>query len=35
MAQTTRSARPLELALNMALAHVAGYRRSPMQGPPR
>lgn len=28
MAQTTRSARPLELALNMALGHIAGYRRS-------
>jgi TetR/AcrR family transcriptional repressor of nem operon len=26
MAQTTRSARPLELALNMALGHIAGYR---------
>ncbi|OBI18698.1 TetR family transcriptional regulator [Mycobacterium sp. E2462] len=26
MAQTTRSARPLELALDMALGHVAGYR---------
>jgi TetR/AcrR family transcriptional regulator, transcriptional repressor for nem operon len=34
MAQTTRSARPLELALNMALGHIAGYRRSPMQEPP-
>jgi hypothetical protein len=33
MAQTTRSARPLELALNMALGHIAGYRCSPMQGP--
>ncbi|TQR87798.1 TetR/AcrR family transcriptional regulator [Mycobacterium hodleri] len=30
MAQTTRSARPLELALNMALGHIAGYRTSPM-----
>jgi len=30
MAQTTRSARPLELALNMALGHIAGYRRRPM-----
>lgn len=28
MAQTTRSARPLELSLGMALGHVAGYRRS-------
>lgn len=35
MAQTTRSARPLELALNMALGHIAGYRRNPMHGPPR
>jgi TetR/AcrR family transcriptional repressor of nem operon len=35
MAQTTRSARPLELALNMALGHITGYRRSPMQEPPR
>ncbi len=35
MAQTTRSARPLEPALNMALGHIAGYRRSPMQEPPR
>ena len=35
MAQTTRSARPLELALNMALEHIAGYRRSPMRQPPR
>ncbi len=35
MAQTTRSARPLELALNMALGHIAGYRRSPIQEPPR
>jgi TetR/AcrR family transcriptional regulator, transcriptional repressor for nem operon len=26
MAQATRSARPLELALNMALQHMAGYR---------
>ena len=26
MAQTTRSARPLELALNMALGHIAGYQ---------
>jgi TetR/AcrR family transcriptional regulator, transcriptional repressor for nem operon len=28
MGQATRSARPLELALNMALGHIAGYRRS-------
>lgn len=28
MAQTTRSARPLELALGMALGHIAGYRSS-------
>ncbi|MCV6972310.1 TetR/AcrR family transcriptional regulator [Mycobacterium bohemicum] len=28
MGQATRSARPLELALNMALGHVARYRRS-------
>ncbi len=35
MAQTTRSARPLELALNMALGHIAGYRSSPMQKPSR
>lgn len=28
MAQATRSARPLELALDMALGHVTGYRRS-------
>jgi hypothetical protein len=26
MAQATRSARPLELALNMALQHMAAYR---------
>lgn len=32
MAQTTRSVRPLELALNMALGHIAGYRNVPMQG---
>jgi TetR/AcrR family transcriptional regulator, transcriptional repressor for nem operon len=31
MAQTTRSARPLELALDMALQHTAGYRRRPQQ----
>ena len=30
MAQTTRSVRPLELALNMALGHIAGYRNVPM-----
>jgi TetR/AcrR family transcriptional regulator, transcriptional repressor for nem operon len=35
MAQTTRSAHPLELALNMALGHITRYRRSPMQGRPR
>lgn len=35
MAQVTRSARPLELALNMGLGHVAGYRVAPMQAPPR
>ena len=29
MAQATRSARPLELALNMALQHMAAYRRRP------
>jgi TetR/AcrR family transcriptional repressor of nem operon len=29
MAQTTRSARPLELALEMALGHIAGYRCGP------
>ena len=29
MAQTTRSARPLELALNMALQHMAAYRQRP------
>jgi len=34
MAQTTRSARPLELALNMALGHIAGYRCDPTQAPP-
>ncbi|BBX43196.1 TetR/AcrR family transcriptional regulator [Mycobacterium simiae] len=28
MGQATRSARPLELALNMALGHIAGYRRT-------
>ncbi|MGN6793266.1 MAG: TetR/AcrR family transcriptional regulator [Streptosporangiaceae bacterium] len=31
MAQTMRSARPLELALNMALQHTAAYRRHPKQ----
>jgi len=31
MAQATRSARPLELALNMALQHMAAYRRRPQQ----
>jgi AcrR family transcriptional regulator len=31
MAQATRSARPVELALNMALQHMAGYRRRPKQ----
>ena len=31
MAQATRSARPLELALNMALQHMAVYRRRPKQ----
>jgi TetR/AcrR family transcriptional repressor of nem operon len=31
MAQATRSARPLELALNMALQHTAGYRPRPNQ----
>jgi TetR/AcrR family transcriptional regulator, transcriptional repressor for nem operon len=31
MAQATRSARPLELVLNMALQHMAGYRRRPEQ----
>jgi hypothetical protein len=31
MAQATRSARPLELALNMAVQHMAGYRRHPEQ----
>lgn len=29
MAQTMRSARPVELALNMALGHVSAYRRNP------
>jgi AcrR family transcriptional regulator len=31
MAQATRSARPLELALDMALQHTAAYRRRPQQ----
>jgi TetR/AcrR family transcriptional repressor of nem operon len=31
MAQTMRSARPVELAVNMALGHIAGYRRRPLQ----
>ena len=31
MAQATRSARPLELALNMALQHMATHRRRPKQ----
>jgi TetR/AcrR family transcriptional repressor of nem operon len=31
MAQTMRSAHPLELALNMALQHMAAYRRRPKQ----
>ena len=31
MAQATRSARPVELALNMALGHMATYRRRPQQ----
>jgi TetR/AcrR family transcriptional repressor of nem operon len=31
MAQATRSARPLELALNMALQHMAAYRQLPQQ----
>ncbi len=35
LAQTTRSARPLELALNMGLGHIAGYRHNPMQEPQR
>ena len=29
MAQTMRSARPVELAVNMALGHVGAYRRDP------
>ena len=31
MAQATRSARPVELALNMALQHMTAYRRRPKQ----
>jgi hypothetical protein len=31
MAQATRSVRPLELALTMALQHMAAYRRRPKQ----
>ena len=31
MAQTMRSARPMELTMNMALQHMAGYRRRPKQ----
>jgi TetR/AcrR family transcriptional regulator, transcriptional repressor for nem operon len=31
VAQATRSARPLELALNMALQHMAAYRQLPQQ----
>ena len=31
MAQAMRSARPLELSLNMALQHMAAYRRRPKQ----
>jgi len=31
MAQTMRSARPLELALDMALQHMSAYRRRPKQ----
>jgi hypothetical protein len=31
MAQALRSPRPLELALNMALQHMAAYRRHPQQ----
>lgn len=32
MAQTMRSARPLELALDMALGHIASYRCDPKRG---
>ena len=35
MAQATRRARPLELALGMALQHTAAYRRRPQQAGPR
>ena len=35
MAQTLRSARPLELALNMALGHISAYRLSPTPPPSR
>ncbi|SPM38244.1 TetR family transcriptional regulator, partial [Mycobacterium numidiamassiliense] len=35
MAQINRSARPVELALDMALGHLAGYRVSPTQTSPR
>jgi len=35
MAQAMRSGRPLELALNMALQHVATYRRRSKQAEPR
>ena len=31
MAQAMRTARPLELALNMALQHMAAYQRRPKQ----
>ncbi|MEM6110300.1 TetR family transcriptional regulator [Mycobacterium sp. 050272] len=31
MAQTMRSARPVELAMNMALGHLRAYRRNPTQ----
>ena len=35
MAQTMRSARPVELAVNMALGHIAGYRRDSRTASPR
>lgn len=35
MAQATRSARPVELTLNMALHHAAAYRQHPNQAAPR
>jgi TetR/AcrR family transcriptional repressor of nem operon len=35
MAQTTRSARPVELALNMAIGYIATYRISPTPAPSR